>query len=323
MPIIDHDWSLQFFAGVPCPDDVLIPTGDAEAWKLHPAHNWIYNKLLVAQSQALMCAPHGVMPDAFPVFSKPAINLYGMGAGTRILRSAREFDAAHQPGHFWMELLEGEHVSTDVALVNGEPRWWRHAIGHPAYGGMFDYWTVLGEARASIEAYCGRWLKKHLGDYSGLINLETIGCRIIEAHLRMTDQWPDLYGGRAWVEAVVELYRSRRWNAEGLPTGVGYSMALFAPHGGAYKHPSQHAIDAVLRRPDITSIQITFWEETPPEQHSNPPGGFRLALVNATDLDAAREARQDLAGLFGLTEIINDTRGGRVHPVRSASTSRD
>ena len=28
-----------------------------------------------------------------------------------------------------------------------------------------------------------------------MINLETIGGRIIEVHLRFADQWPDLYGG--------------------------------------------------------------------------------------------------------------------------------
>jgi hypothetical protein len=29
----------------------------------------------------------------------------------------------------WMPLLEGEHVSTDVAVVDAEPRWWRHMVG--------------------------------------------------------------------------------------------------------------------------------------------------------------------------------------------------
>ena len=31
--------------------------------------------------------------------------------------------------------------------------------------------------------------------YTGMVNFETIGGRIIEAHLRFADQWPDLYGG--------------------------------------------------------------------------------------------------------------------------------
>ena len=36
--------------------------------------------------------------------------------------------------------------------------------------------------------------EKHLAGYTGMLNLETIGGTIIEAHLRFADQWPDLYG---------------------------------------------------------------------------------------------------------------------------------
>jgi hypothetical protein len=46
---------------------------------------------------------------------------------------------------------------------------------------------------------------RHLGGYTGMLNVETIGGTIIEAHLRFADQWPDLYGA-GWVEAVVGLY---------------------------------------------------------------------------------------------------------------------
>ena len=46
--------------------------------------------------------------------------------------------------------------------------------------------------------------------YSGAANVETIGGKIIEVHLRFADQWPDLYG-EGWLEAIVELYTRRRW----------------------------------------------------------------------------------------------------------------
>ena len=42
-----------------------------------------------------------------------------------------------------------------------------------------------------------------------MVNLETIGARIIEVHLRFADQWPDLYGGEPWVESLVRLYQDR------------------------------------------------------------------------------------------------------------------
>ncbi len=39
-------------------------------------------------------------------------------------------------------------------------------------------------------------------------------------------------------------------------------------------------------------MQITFHEDKAPEHHAMPPGGFRLAIVNATTL-AAGEAGRD------------------------------
>ena len=211
MPICEADpWRLQFFDGVPCPDDVRVPTEDGDAWAWHPEHRWVYNKLMVAESQGFSCGPHGLDPPGFPVFSKPVFNMRGMGTGSRVLQSKREYQHFQRPGHIWMPLLSGEHVSTDVAVVRGEARWWRHALGHPLDGGMFDRWTVLADGRPEVEDYCGRWLKRHLSAYTGMVNFETIGARIIEVHLRFADQWPDLYGGRPWVEALVGLYADGR-----------------------------------------------------------------------------------------------------------------
>ena len=96
-------------------------------------------------------APHGVMPRAFPVFSKPIMNLRGMGTGSQVIASAEEYKAKLTAGHFWCTLLTGAHVSTDAALVDGEPRWWRHTSGATAPGGTFDHWHIHAEAMPEIE----------------------------------------------------------------------------------------------------------------------------------------------------------------------------
>jgi hypothetical protein len=106
-----------------------------------------------------------------------------------MLRSNADYEAHATPGHFWMRLLEGRHVSSDLTVVDGEPRWWRHVTGKPAGQGTFDYWTVHAEAELEIEAYCSAWVRKHLTGYAGMLNLETIGGTIIEVHLRFADQW--------------------------------------------------------------------------------------------------------------------------------------
>jgi hypothetical protein len=309
MPIHDSDWSLQFFEGVPCPDDVDIPASDPEAWQWNPDHRWVYNKLDVVLSQGLRCGPYGLPPDRYPVFSKPIMNLHGMGADSSILRSAADYDRFCRPGHLWMELLEGEHVSSDVAVENGRARWWRHAMGIPAGHGMFDYWTIFAAANPAIESYVGAWIAKNLPGYSGMLNFETIGTRIIETHLRFTDQWPDIYGGRPWVEALIGLYARKRWRFADADRRDGYSVALFGPISGRYRHPPQSVQDDIRARPGISSLQITFHEDEANEWHSNPPGGFRLAVINCFDLEAGRQVRRDLARTFGLDKIINATGG--------------
>jgi len=296
MPICEADpWRLQYFAHVKTAAN--IPTEDSDAWQWYPAHRWVYDKLAVAVSQGLAAGPHGTSPPNFPVFSKPIVNLRGMSVGSRVLNSQAEYDAHYAPGHFWMVLLQGRHVSSDVAVVKGEPRWWRHVTGKPVGEGMFDYWIVHAEPDAAIETQCGEWIKKHLAGYSGMLNLETIGEKIIETHLRFADQWPDLYGP-GWVEALVELYERGEWNFADDDRTEGYSVVLFGPHRRRYRHPPPAVVEEVKRMPGVTSVQITFREDRDPERHAMPPGGFRLAIVNGFDLPAALAARERLREYF-------------------------
>ncbi len=298
MPIVEHSpWRRQYFEAIACPDDVTIPTDDDVAYALFPEHRWVYNKLRLCETQSLTHAPHGIAPADFPVFSKPIYNLRGMGAGSRILRSADEYERHQAPGHMWMELLAGEHVSTDIAVIAGAPAWWRHAVGIPLGDGVFDYWIVLAEPRPRVEELCRRWLGEHLRTYTGMINVETIGDRIIDAHLRFTDQWPDLYG-RGWIEALVELYTKKRWRDAAAPPRIGYSVVLSGPHGRRYRRIEPAAVAALRREFAISSIQFSFHADKPPETHAMPPGGFRIAIINGWDLEAALALRRRLAPLF-------------------------
>ena len=65
----------------------------------------------------------------------------------------------------------------------------------------------------------------------------------------------------------------------------GYSVVLFGPHGPRYRHPPAALVDEVRAMPGVSSVQITFHEDKAPEHHAMPPGGFRLAIVNARDAE--------------------------------------
>jgi hypothetical protein len=309
MPICEADpWRVQYFEGIDCPADVNVPTEDGDAWTWYPKYKWVYNKLAIAESQGFACGPHGIEPPAFPVFSKPVFNMRGMGTGSRVMRNLTDYKTHQRPGHIWMTLLEGEHVSTDVAVVDGEAKWWRHTMGLPLKGGMFDYWTVLAEPRPEIEEYCGDWLRRNLAGYTGMANFETIGAKIIEAHLRFADQWPDLYGGAPWVDALVRLYRDGVWDYDDSDRREGYSVVLFGAHNVQYHHPPRDLVEDIRATPGVTSVQVTFYEDRPPSWHSMPPGGFRLAIVNCWDLETGFRARERLALSYWSTQELRPIR---------------
>jgi hypothetical protein len=297
MPFLGVDsWRWQYFEGQPCPDNVIVPIDDATAWEIHPEHRWVYNKLLICETQGLPNGPHGTTPPSFPVFSKPIYNMRGMGTGSRVIASEEDYEASLQPGHMWMPLFEGAHVSTDVALADGEVVWCRHTTGVTSGAGTFDYWTVHDKPKPALEAYLGEWLRRNLKGFTGVVNFETIDGRIIECHLRMSEQWLDI-NGPGWLASVVGLYTSGRWTFTA-PPRRGYSVVLFGAHGISWQI-NRAAVGDLVKLPGVSSIQITFDDSIPREAHAMPPGGFRLAIINCWDLAVGKRVRNRLNALFG------------------------
>ena len=308
-------WRWQYFEGVICPPSVIVPVDDPTGWRLYPTFRRVYDKLFICDSQGIVSGPHGVMPKRFPVFSKPGTNLHGMGIGGRIIRSAAEMEASFTPGHIWMRLLNGRHVSTDVALVRGRLKWCRHTVGISLPGGMFDYWKILGTPLPALEGVLEAWIGRHLRGFTGIVNFETIGGKIIECHLRMSEQWIDI-NGPGWLPSVVDLYSCGRWRYLHRPR-TGYSVALFGRHQ-AYYTIDPLSVAALRRLPGVSSIQITFDPAKPREQHAMPPGGFRLAIVNCWDLAVGLAARQRLKRIFTVVSMNGATPPRQDHLPQSA-----
>jgi hypothetical protein len=303
MPICERDpWRFQYFENVYCRPDVNIPTDDIDSYEWFPQFRWVYEKVKIARSQNLASGLTGDMPADFPVFAKPNINLKGMGLSSGIIKNRTEFDQLPF-GHMWMPLFNGEHISTDCAIVNGDVQWTRHALGFPWHDGMFTHWVIEAGQRIELEAFLSSWVKRNMKGYTGMMNFETIGGKIIETHLRFADQWCDLYG-RSWFDALVKLYADGVWSFENDSVIEGYSIPLFAQHGRVPPHPANDLQTEIRNMRGVSSLQITYYESKADEAHPMPPGGFRLALVNCTNFDAGLEARKKLAAAFYGCKLI-------------------
>ncbi|MGB9151793.1 MAG: hypothetical protein WCD70_01765 [Alphaproteobacteria bacterium] len=237
------------------------------------------------------------------MFSKPITNLRGMGIDSYKLNDRNDYLRYCRPGHFWMEYLTGDHISSDAALINGQIVWQAHARGIAASAGTFDHWHILSESFVPLESCYRAWIEQHLKRYTGMVNIESIGGKIIEVHLRMIDQWPDLYGD-GWLQAVVSLYGDANWPHDARPARPAYSVVLFGPHGRNYTQPPDRLLRELKANDDISSIQITFNSNIPPAKHAMPPGGFRLAIVNSYSLYKARSALAKLADFFDVPYAV-------------------
>lgn len=304
MPILVRDpWRKHYFDGLDCPDNLIIPVDDTDAWLLYPGARKIYDRLFVAQAQGLPAAPHGTEPPFFPIFSKPIMNLKGMGIGSRIIGTYEEYVHSYEAGHFWMPVLYGEHISSDCAVIDGKIHWMRHATGSPFRDGMFSYWTIHIGRDPNLGEKFQNFVADHLGTYSGMVNFETIGGTIIEAHLRFADQWCDLYG-RDWIRAFVRLYRDHIWSYDDADARVGFSVPLFADERGQYDYPPINVQNEILAMPDVSSLQITFDADKASADHARPPGGMRLALVNGWNLAACLRAINRIASCYPASKLI-------------------
>ncbi len=294
MPIVSPlPWRHAYFENIECPPDVCIPTSDTVAYKMIPRHNFIYNKLFIADSQGLDCAPHGVQPEKFPVFSKPVYNLRGNSAKSEILTSLEHYRANTYCGHMWSELLVGDQLSTDVAVADGEPVWHVQTFCYLGKQGTFDYFEVAPKKQNPEDAeYLYKWVRQFLKGYTGMVNFETVGGKIVEGHIRFSDMWADIYG-RDWLESMVELYKTGKWNYRGR-IETGYAVLLYVDHGYSYKIPPSSLVNQLSQKESVSSIQFPFYDDWPPEYFAMPFGGFRYAQINGWDLEACRQYREEI-----------------------------
>lgn len=160
-----------------------ISVNDSQGWIRNPDHQFIYNKLWVAQSQFIDCAPMEVYPQKYPVVFKPIINLIGMSRGFRKINNKDEYNKYLQDGFFWEDYLEGDHWCIDLVLNKGEILFYSCLLSHPGEDGSFKYHESLPDF--VLPDHIKYWIMSFFEDYVGCMNIEVINGVIIEGHLRL------------------------------------------------------------------------------------------------------------------------------------------
>lgn len=155
---------------------------DADIWNVIDKQDlWIYDKLILAARLGYYCGPAGVQPKPGKYIVRPCVNFRMMGRGAQIIEVNTNNDVPD--GYFWCEVFTGRHLSFDfhygkqILAVEGfrsSDRLDRFSMWRKTD----DVCKIPDLLTSIVEKY--EW-----------VNLEVIGDRVIEVHLRYND---DFYG---------------------------------------------------------------------------------------------------------------------------------
>ena len=174
---------------------------DCDVWKFIDGEDaWIYDKLILSKRLGYYCGPAGVAPELSGEYIvRPISNYRMMGRGSSIVHIDAGRDIIPD-GYFWCEVFRGRHLTFDYSrgvqtlAVEGfkdSSRTDRFCLWRKTQD-VFQLPPILSSVAVKYD-----WL-----------NIEVIGDKIIEVHLRYND---DFYGHDA--DEIVPIWKEDFYNS--------------------------------------------------------------------------------------------------------------
>lgn len=153
---------------------------DLEAWDIvDPEDAWVFDKLLLSKRLGYPCGPKGTeVPKKDKYVVRPCVNLLGMGRSAEILTLEGNTEYLIDDGFFWQKKFNGRHLSFDyvdgIQVLCVE--------GHKVNKNNLRTWARWEKTkhRFKLPPFLLMLAVKYR-----YLNIETIGGKIIEVHLRL------------------------------------------------------------------------------------------------------------------------------------------
>lgn len=174
---------------------------DLDVWEiLEPGNMWLYNKLHVSKFLGYNCGPAGApVPEPAEYIVRPCVNFLGMGRGAGFQWLEGFTEGRMNYGTFWCEKFEGRHISIDY--TDGEPI--LAVEGHRIDKDDLSHWDVWAKLNLLEAPEFPRICDQIVG-YHPYINVEFIGDKVIELHLRHNPDWVDMEDNVIALEPIYE-----------------------------------------------------------------------------------------------------------------------
>lgn len=155
---------------------------DSDFWEFVDVDDlWLFDKLILSKKLGYDCGPAGVLPKVEGQYIvRPCVNYRMMGRGAKFMHLNTKNDFIPD-GFFWCEIFEGRHLSFDY-------HWGKQVLAVEGIRESIDLSRFLYWKKVDDEFELPDFLKAISIKYEWL-NVEVIGNKIIEVHLRYDDSF--------------------------------------------------------------------------------------------------------------------------------------
>lgn len=167
-----------------------LPDFDGQAFNKYKKHNFVYDKLWVAQSQGLMC---GKLRDLkknenikLPIFIKPR---WGHETATSKncfkIKNWNEIEKYKSiPDMMWSEFIDANEQMTDFLIVKGVIVFQITYYYSDTQNEFIDDWKLISSNNKPNYKMI-EWVNTHLNNFTGPVNVQYRSDKIIEVGLRL------------------------------------------------------------------------------------------------------------------------------------------
>jgi hypothetical protein len=285
-----------------------VPDFDGQAFKKYYEHNYVYDKLWIAQSQGLVCGkldkninPSTFKNIEFPIFIKPR---WGHKSATS--KNCFKINTYEDLNEYidleemmWCEYLDDREGMTDFFVQNGNiVHQITYVYSEKQMGSVADEWKYIDGTSKPDPVFID-WVNRHMNGYSGVCNVQYRGDKIIEVSLRLARGGAYIYSTNNinLINNINNLVDNNRWNNHlDLSFKPFYSFKCYTNCLFIYVYP-QFVMNQIMKWNNCKEFHEYYFEP------SGKEGMVFFQFVH-NDLNEGIKIKENIELLFYLTQLF-------------------
>ena len=197
-----------------------MPFFDNTCYERYPNYRFLYDKLWIIKSQGLNGGRLEKLEGKedkvnYPIFIKPRWgHLSASSKNCYKITNAEELKKyVHYKNMMWSDFIDAKEIMTDYILLNGKIVHQITYVYSEKQNEFSDDWKFISPASTPAPNVT-EWIKTHIKDHTGVVNVQCRDNKIIEAGLRLARGGAYLVSteNAALIENVNRIFDSQTWH---------------------------------------------------------------------------------------------------------------